>query len=110
MTPKTMAARIRDLIAKKGITSAELARRVGVSPTAVYNWEIGSKPRQETLEKLAKELDTTSEYILIGQDPAAKPRPETVAEIVARAEADLAQAMGYVAGRVRVRFDVLDPA
>lgn len=103
-----MAARIRDLIAAKGITSAELARRVGVTPTAVYNWEIGSKPRPESLAKIARELDTTIEYILTGLNGSRESRQETVSEIVSRAEADLARAMGYVVGRVRVRFDVID--
>lgn len=108
MASSTMASRIRALISNKGITSAELARRVGVSATAVYNWEIGSKPRPDTLEKLALELDTTVEYLLSGQPSSSQARPETVAEIVSRAEADLARAMGYKIGRVKVRFDVVD--
>ena len=43
-----------------GLSKSDLARRVGVSPTAVNNWEEhGVKPRLEVLLKLEKALEVS---------------------------------------------------
>lgn len=48
----------------KGLTQAELAKKIDVSDKAVSKWENGQAfPRIETLEKLAAELNTTVEDI-----------------------------------------------
>lgn len=57
---------------RKGITKAELARRVGVSSAAITQWEAGdANPSVESVEKITKALDITM-AMFFGQAPAAK--------------------------------------
>ena len=53
---------------KKGMTQAEVANILGVTPAAVSKWENGSsKPRVEVLFQLAKLLDVRAEELMEGQ-------------------------------------------
>ncbi len=52
---------------KKGLTQAEVAQQLGVTPAAVSKWENGSsKPRVEVLFKLAEILDAKPEELMAG--------------------------------------------
>lgn len=62
----SLASRVKQLRGDLGITQRELGKRVGVSRVSIFNIEHGSNPRKETLEALARELNTTPE-ILRGQ-------------------------------------------
>ena len=54
---------------KKGLTQAELAAAVGVSTSAVGNWEAGlRRPRYDTLLRLASVLDVTIDDLLSPPD------------------------------------------
>jgi transcriptional regulator with XRE-family HTH domain len=57
-----------------GISKSDLARRVGVSPTAVHNWEEnGVMPRMEVMLKLEKALEVSWTQLMTGSDsPAAQ--------------------------------------
>lgn len=53
---------------KKGLTQAELASMLSVTPAAVSKWENGeSKPRTDTLFKLAEILNVRAEEIIRGE-------------------------------------------
>ncbi len=53
---------------KKGLTQADIAEQLGVTPAAVSKWENGSsKPRVEVLFKLAQSLDVRPEELMAGQ-------------------------------------------
>ncbi len=53
---------------QKGMTQAELAQRLSVTPAAVSKWENGeSKPRIETLFQLAEILGVTAEELMAGK-------------------------------------------
>ena len=53
---------------KKGMTQADLANLLGVTPAAVSKWENGiSKPRVEVLFRLASILDVRPEELIAGQ-------------------------------------------
>ena len=55
----------------KGLTQAELARRIGVGRDLYNKYErAGTQPSNETLVLLAKELDTTVDYLLTGGENA----------------------------------------
>ena len=52
---------------KKGLTQADLARQLGVTPAAISKWENGSsKPRVEVLFQLAEILGVRSEELMAG--------------------------------------------
>ena len=52
-----------------GLTKSELARRVGVSPTAVHNWEEnGVMPRIEVMLRLEKALEVRWTQLMSGND------------------------------------------
>lgn len=56
---------IRELRTKAGLTQAELARRLGISPSAVGMYEQGRRePDQTILAKLCDVLHTTSDKLL----------------------------------------------
>ena len=52
---KTLGQLLRKLRLEKGLEQKELARRLGVSDTSVYNWENGRKrPSGKSRERLAR--------------------------------------------------------
>ena len=54
---------------RKGLTQAELAVAIGVSTSAVGNWEAGlRRPRYETLLRLASVLGVTIDDLLLPPD------------------------------------------
>ena len=70
--------RIAILRISKGWSQAELARRIGVSASAVGMYEQGRKePSLGFLVRLAQEFEVTTDYLLMGEtthfDPSAAP-------------------------------------
>jgi transcriptional regulator with XRE-family HTH domain len=52
-----------------GLSKSDLARRVGVSPTAVHNWEEnGVMPRMEVMLELEKALEVCWTQLMTGND------------------------------------------
>lgn len=63
--PKIVGQRIRKRRLGLEINQKELADRVGISPSAINQYEKGDKiPSTETLVKLAQELGITTDYLL----------------------------------------------
>ena len=57
---RLVGGRIKRFRELAGLSKSELARRVGVSPTAVHNWEEnGMIPRTEVLIRLEKALEVS---------------------------------------------------
>jgi transcriptional regulator with XRE-family HTH domain len=55
---------IKYLRKEKGWSQAELAHRVGVAPSSIYNWESGRyEPRASQLRDLAAALDVKMDDI-----------------------------------------------
>ncbi len=76
-----------ELREEKGLTQAELAQQLGVSPAAVSKWENGSsKPRVEVLFQLAQLLGVHSEELLAGHRLEAQLSPDAIARINERFE------------------------
>ena len=68
-----LGRRVQQLRKAKGLSQEELADRVGVSRQAVSKWESGqTAPDLERLLALGAQLDTTTDYLLTGQHPAAR--------------------------------------
>lgn len=60
--------RIKKLLKEKGISQAELARRIGVSRAAVSEWVRGkSEPSESTLKLIAKEFGVNENWLKTGE-------------------------------------------
>jgi transcriptional regulator with XRE-family HTH domain len=70
------AERIKDLRTAKSITSTALAKTVGVSPAAIWQWENAKAiPRSKTLSKVAIALGVTKGYLVGGAQSVVSARP-----------------------------------
>lgn len=71
-TPQDIGARIRAARRDRGMTQDELADRVGVSRSAVAQWETG-RAGQVTgnLSRIAGVLEVNVEYLMYGDDKRA---------------------------------------
>ena len=69
-----LGIRIAILRISKGWSQAELARRIGVSASAVGMYEQGRRePSLGLLVRLAQELGATTDYLLMGETPHSDP-------------------------------------
>jgi transcriptional regulator with XRE-family HTH domain len=63
----TFAERLKELRKMRGLSQAELSTMVEVHFTQVSRYERGeTKPNAEAMTKLAKVLDTTTDYLMNG--------------------------------------------
>lgn len=78
-----------ELREQKGLTQADVAAALNVTPAAVSKWETGaSKPRVEVLFALAKLLEVHPEELIAGKRlEETAPDPEAVKQIYERYEA-----------------------
>jgi transcriptional regulator with XRE-family HTH domain len=68
-----LKTQLQTLMAKQGITAAELARRAGVSKQVLSLWLGGSEPRRITqVQKVARVLGVSIETLCFGD---AQPTP-----------------------------------
>jgi len=66
---KDIGNRIKLLRKAKGLKQDELAAAIGVSPSAVSNYEQGTRaPKDDTLKALVEVLDSSTDYILWGTE------------------------------------------
>jgi transcriptional regulator with XRE-family HTH domain len=106
-TPDEISKRIKDTREARGMTASEVARLVGVTPTAVWNWEKNSiTPRRPALEQIAKVLGVSMPFLLTGKEEIREVGGErtvaTVASILEDAKARLVEATGLAPDRVKL--------
>lgn len=84
-----LGIRIALLRASRGWIQAELARRIGVSASAVGMYEQGRRePSLDLLVRLAREFDVTTDYLLMGENPPSNPTgTQQPASVTIRTEA-----------------------
>lgn len=79
--PTPLGERVREMRKKRGLTLERLAERVGSSKS--YMWEIENKdvarPSAEKLALIATALDTTVEYLLVGDGAKEEEDAEDIA-------------------------------
>jgi phage repressor protein C with HTH and peptisase S24 domain len=62
-----LKSRIKKKRAELGLSQTDVANQVGVSPQSVNQWERGvTTPRGHRLDKLAKALETDSQWLMFG--------------------------------------------
>ena len=65
MKVRTTTQRMKELISKKGISQKQLAKISGLTESTISNYVRGERiPRGVNLIKIAKALDTTTDYLL----------------------------------------------
>ena len=65
MEVEIIKKRLVEELKNSGLTKAEIARRVGVSPEMVTQYRTTNKlPKLDTFARLCKELDLDANYIL----------------------------------------------
>jgi transcriptional regulator with XRE-family HTH domain len=72
ITHQDMAFRLREQRRGRGLTQAQLADRVGVSRSAIAQWETGRTGQLgSNLSRVAAALETGVEYLMFGDDKRA---------------------------------------
>jgi transcriptional regulator with XRE-family HTH domain len=109
-SPEKTSKRIKETREARGMTASEFARLVGVTPTAVWNWEKNSiTPRRPALEQIAKVLGVSTDFLLGGTsgNGVAEPpnAPDSMTAIVEDARARLAQATGWTLDRIKLNVE-----
>jgi len=89
---QTLFSRVREARKLMGISRAELARRVGVKPSAAVQWEHeeGTAPSVRNLIKIATAADVSFEWLATGRGMA---RPKALREVSAVTTDDFAHNM-----------------
>jgi transcriptional regulator with XRE-family HTH domain len=73
----TIGARIRDVRREHGWTQQDLAESVGVSRSAVAQWETDRAGQvRDNLSRIAEALGVSPEFLLIGREPQANTSDE----------------------------------
>lgn len=101
-------SRIQEAREARGLTKADLARLLGVSSTAVYNWEsLDMRPRGQTLTNLCRTLGTSEEWILQGvMSPSRVDPPRKANDIINDAREALSQSLGVPTDRIKLRLEL----
>jgi len=118
--------RIRSLREKHGLTRSQLAKALGLTFQAIFNWEeAGRVPRVDTLTRLAEVLGVSTHYLMTGKEDndAHSPSraqglgtmkdllpplpPPTMDALLKKAQLDFAAAMGLPPAQVRVTVEVI---
>ena len=101
--------RIRKARVDAGLSINALAKRLGISSTAAWNWDqANTTPRPEMLEKVAAVLGVSVEYLRDGDgNKAAATAPqarESLDDILTDARARIAKLLGIAETRVRLEM------
>lgn len=108
---KSLKTRVETLRLKKGLTQAELAAMVFVTPDEINEIESGQLNQPMYILDLADALDVTPEYLQFGDgDDEALPAPLAEGEGAKNTGAEPSSTADYVAASVRDLWDTLPAA
>lgn len=60
--------RITKILKYKKITQKKLAEETGIKESTISEWKKGSIPKSDAIIKIAKYLNITTDYILLGKE------------------------------------------
>lgn len=83
MDRSPIVTRINALLAKKNISKAEFYEKCNLTSASYSNWNTGkTRPKMKNIEKIARFLGITSEYLLYGDgaEKESAPDPKTEGE------------------------------
>ena len=84
-----LGERIGAVRRSRGLSQAELARRLGISPSAMGMYEQGRRePSAQTLVALSRELQVSTDFLLTGKTaaPEEDPLPQLLQQCVDAAD------------------------
>jgi transcriptional regulator with XRE-family HTH domain len=106
------AKRLSTLRLRQGLSKSDLARKVDVSTTCVWNWEEGNThPRPEALTKISQVLETTTAFLEYGEASLADSElaalqigrnGQHVSDVIQAARVMVAEATGLAVDKVKV--------
>lgn len=97
MDRSPIVTRINALLAKKNISKAEFYEKCNLTSASYSNWNTGkTRPKMKNIEKIARFLGVTSEYLLYGDgeekesapDPKIEGVDDKIAQFIRSASAD----------------------
>lgn len=103
-----MYERIKALCQELGYTIQTLEKLAIISNGTIGKWKT-SYPRADYLNRVAKVLNTTSEYLLNGEGPAHPPKGN-ISEVIAPENSDLADYLQAVKDKYGLMFDLTKTA
>lgn len=107
MAHVTMASRMRKARLQRGLSRADFAALVGVSPTSIWLWEEKEmSPRPRLFAAITNALGVSESYLKTGKG-APKATPANIAVIIRKAQVDIAKASGVPPNRVKLRVQYL---
>lgn len=62
----------------RGLSIKQLADRVGISDATIYTWKRKGKPNGSTIQKIANELQVSSDYLLGASDTTLHDTPHPI--------------------------------
>lgn len=83
MDRSPIVTRINALLAKKNISKAEFYEKCNLTSASYSNWNTGkTRPKLKNIERIARFLGVTSEYLLYGdgEEKESAPDPKTEGE------------------------------
>jgi transcriptional regulator with XRE-family HTH domain len=105
MAAKTLGGRILETRNARGMSQSKLADLLGITATAVWNWEQnGVTPRPPMLKKIAKVLGVSEAYLQSGV-PGPK-GGKTAAEIIQAAAHEIAALNGVPVSKVHIDWRI----
>ncbi|HWM89821.1 MAG TPA: helix-turn-helix transcriptional regulator [Thermoanaerobaculia bacterium] len=74
--PEGLGDRISRLRRKKKLSQGDLAERIGTSNHQLSKYERGiHEPSLELLSRIARTLDTSTDFLITGKEPASRDQP-----------------------------------
>lgn len=104
----SITRRIRESRQAKGLTPTALAKALGVSSTAAWNWDHDhTTPRPAMQIRIAKVLGVDPLYLASGVTGRQKSAKRTTTEVLEEAKADLSAIHGVPLSKVRLEFTIV---
>lgn len=77
MDRSPIVTRINTLLAKKNISKAEFYEKCNLTSASYSNWNTGkTRPKMKNIERIARFLGVTSEYLLYGDSAEKEETPD----------------------------------
>ena len=105
---KMVGRRIKRFRELAGLSKSDLARRVGVSPTAVHNWEEnGVMPRMGVMPRLEKALEVDFMQLISARpDDVPEPQPTSLEPSADEPEMGRGDRLSQLRRQIAALFDV----